>query len=61
MKKKGIEDTHLVVVAFEESEERGLSTSGTLDTSESNVVAGALDVAEIPKEFLHGVCVLSAF
>lgn len=49
------------MVAFEESEERGLSTSGTLDTSESNVVAGALDVAEIPKEFLHGVCVLSAF
>lgn len=47
-----IEFLDLVVILFEEGEEGSLSTSSTLDTSESDIIASTLNVSEIPKEFL---------
>lgn len=41
------------MVAVEEGEEGRLGTGRALDSTESNVVARTLDVAEVPKEFLR--------
>jgi hypothetical protein len=41
------------VVTLEEGEEGSLSTGSTLDTTESDVVASALDVAKVPEELLQ--------
>lgn len=40
------------MILLEEGEEGSLSTGGTLDTSESDIVASTLDVSEIPEKFL---------
>lgn len=43
------------MILLEESEEGSLSTGGTLDTSESDIVASTLDVSEIPEKFLYDI------
>jgi hypothetical protein len=40
------------MVTLEESKEGSLSTGSTLDTSETDIVASALNVSEIPEKFL---------
>lgn len=44
---------HLVVVTVEDLEERGLSTSGTLDTTEAQVITRPLQVAQIHQQVLN--------
>ena len=41
------------MVSIEQGKEAGLSTSGTLHTAETNVIARTLEVAQVPEEFLH--------
>lgn len=40
------------MVAIEQSEEASLCASGALDTTEADVIAGALQVAQIPEQLL---------
>lgn len=42
------------MVTLEKGKERRLGTGGTLDATETNVVACALDVAQVPEELLFG-------
>lgn len=43
------------MVTLEEGKERRLGTGGSLDATETDVVACALDVAQVPEELLFGV------
>lgn len=45
-------NTHLVMVTVKQSEEAGLRARRALDTTEAEIVSCALDVAQIPEEFL---------
>lgn len=44
--------TYLVVVAVEESKEAGLCAGCALDTAEANIIMGAFEVAQVPKQLL---------
>ena len=44
---------HLSVITLEDLEERSLSTGGTLDTTETQVITGALKVAQIHQQILN--------
>jgi hypothetical protein len=48
-----VEGLDLLVVAVEEGEERALSAGGALDAAEAEVVARALEVAQVPEELLE--------
>jgi len=43
----------LSVIALEDLKERSLSTGGTLDTTETQVITGALEVAQIHQQILN--------
>ncbi|KAH3663372.1 hypothetical protein OGAPHI_005362 [Ogataea philodendri] len=47
-----VQGFHLVVVAVEQRQERGLGSGGSLDTTESQIVSGTLHVSEIPEQLL---------
>ena len=49
------------MVAIEQRKEAGLGTGCALDTAETKVVPGTLDVAQIPEELLKktSVCVMT--
>lgn len=48
-----VEGLNLLMVAVEESEERGLGAGRTLNATEANVLTGTGEVAEVPEKFLE--------